>query len=344
MVDRPRYSRDQLAQFFDRIALPEPKRLYSVAALGEASALEHLNLLVKHTLVRVPFENLTLHYSWHRTVNVRPQHLFNKMVAGTQQQPSRKSASRRGGYCMENNSLFHTVLLSLGFCVFMAGARVRDQAAGRYGGFSHCVNVVVLGAQRYVVDVGFGASGPARALPLVAGAEHVHLEGGAPGLVRLVREPIAQQVDQSQRVWIYQHRAGAAEEQEWTPMYCFVDVEFLLEDIRGLNLSPWKSATSWFTQKVVLTRFTTSRETAEEPGAAAEEAVAEGVLDGALILFEDRLKWRRGRKTVFETTLRDEAERVEAIRRYFGIELDEEDQQAIRGTVSEIKHQAPIIS
>ncbi|XXH02043.1 hypothetical protein Hte_008408 [Hypoxylon texense] len=342
MAGRPRYSRSQLEQFFNRIALPESERLYSVASQSAGKKLDYLNLLLKHALVRIPFENLTQHYSWHRTVNVQPQHLFNKIVP----QPS-----RRGGYCMENNSLFHTVLLSIGYDVFMAGARVYSKESDRYGGFSHCVNIVIIEGMHWMVDIGFGANGPTKALPLlVAFRGYPHIEGTS-SHTRLVREPIPQQVDQTQKVWIYQHRQQA--ESEWVPMYCFVDYEFLPEDIRGLNLSPWKSPSSWFRQKVVASRFTTAREAEGAvrdadtggPGSATDSAaISGGDLDGALILFEDTLKWRRGGSTKFEIKFENEAQRVDAIKRYFGIELDEEDREAIRGTVSEIKHQAPIIS
>ncbi|KAI6080662.1 arylamine N-acetyltransferase 3 [Hypoxylon rubiginosum] len=340
MADRPRYSRYQLEQFFNRIALPEPKRLYSVTSqIDFEEKLGYLDLLLKHTLVRIPFENLTQHYSWHRTVNVHPQHLFNKIV---------RQSSRRGGYCMENNSLFHTVLLSLGFDVFMAGARVYNKETDRYGGFTHCVNIVIIGPVYYMVDIGFGANGPTRPMPMVLFGDgdvvYRHLDGipEACAHMRLVKEAIPQLVDQSQKVWVYQHCIDR--ESEWSPMYCFVDTEFLLEDIRGMNLSPWKSPSSWFTQKLVLSRFTTDLETDEGdgPGSASEDSL-DGYIDGALILFEDTLKWRRNERTVFEIKLQNEAQRIEAIRKYFGIELDEEDREAIRGTVSEIKHQAPIM-
>ncbi|KAI2466947.1 arylamine N-acetyltransferase 3 [Annulohypoxylon bovei var. microspora] len=327
MADRPRYTHDELQQFFDRIALPESSRHYSVAEFGSAVQISYLGQLQKHTLVRIPFENLTQHYSWHRAINVRPQHLFNKIV---------RQPSRRGGYCMEVNSLLHTVLLSLGFQVYMAGARVYGKETGRYGGFSHCVNIVTIDGRKWMVDVGFGASGPAFPVPLEHDQPQRHILA-SPAQIRVVREPIPQAVDQSQKVWVYQQRRGPGA--DWAPLFCFVDFEFLLEDIRGLNLNPWKSPTSWFTQKVVVARFTTGfeKDGEEGPGAPGEREVDEGIIDGELVLFQDTLKWRRGGETKLEVRFESEAQRVDAIRKYFGIELDEEDRLAIRGTVSEIK-------
>ncbi|OTA82860.1 hypothetical protein M434DRAFT_84365 [Hypoxylon sp. CO27-5] len=314
MADRPRYSRGQLEQFFNRIALPENKRVYSVKELSANDKLSYLALLQKHALVRIPFENLTLHYSWHRTINVRPQHLYNKIV---------RPPSHRGGYCMENNSLFHTVLLSLGYDVFMAGARVYDKETGKYGGFSHCVNIVILHEAQLLVDVGFGANGAIAPFLLKHDAPERHIKTSS-AQIRIVHEPIPQAVDQRQKVWILQQRLREGPpghpDAEWTPLYCFVDFEFLLEDIRGMNLSPWKSPSSWFTQKIVF-----------------ERAIDEGEIDGALILFQDTLKWRRDGETKFNIKLQDEKQRVEVLRKYFGIELDDEDREAIRSTVSELK-------
>ncbi|KAI0838514.1 arylamine N-acetyltransferase 3 [Hypoxylon sp. FL0890] len=336
MADRPRYSHEQLEQFFNRIALPENKRVYSVEELPDDDKLRYLALLLKHTLVRIPFENLTLHYSWHRIINVRPQHLYDKIV---------RPPSYRGGYCMENASLFHTVLLSLGYKVFLAGARVYEKETGKYGGFSHCVNIVIVDDTRYLVDVGFGANGPTTPFPVRHDAPQPHIKTGSVR-IRTVLEPIPQAVDQGQKMWILQQRLQEGppghQDAEWMPLYCFVLFEFLLEDIRGMNLSPWKSPSSWFTQKVVVSRFTTTLEKGdleggEGPGAASDSAIDEGEIDGALILFQDMLKWRRSKETKFEVKLQDEKQRVEALRKYFGIELDLEDREAIRGTVSELK-------
>ena len=54
-----------------------------------------------------------LHYSEHRTISLDPEALFEKLV-------------RRGldGYCMEQNTFFYTVLRSLGYAVYITGARV----------------------------------------------------------------------------------------------------------------------------------------------------------------------------------------------------------------------------
>ncbi|KAK5109129.1 hypothetical protein LTR62_007491 [Meristemomyces frigidus] len=319
MADRARYDRTQLEKCFDRICLPKTKRMYDVSVLSDDEKLAYLSLLHKHELVKIPWENLTQHYSWHRVVNVEPQHLFNKII----------SNPGRGGYCMEANSFFGTVLLSLGFHTYMAGARI-CKSKGVFGGWTHVVNLVKIGGTKYVLDGGFGPQESPKPLALQAGVVETHI---APSQMRVVYQPIPQFVDQSQRIWIYQHRRN--ETAEWADMYCFTDMEFTTNDITSMNFSPWINPQSFFTHKVVAVRFTTDRSSADEPGADGE-AELEGEVDGSLVLNQDVLKWRRKGEKVLEWTFKDDGERVEALRKYFGIVLVREDLDAIKGTAAEV--------
>ena len=126
--------------------MPEHKRIYDIQGLSNDDKLNFLELLQKHQLCKVPWENLTQHYSWHKVINVKPKHLFRKIV----RQPG------RGGYCMEANFFFHTVLLSLGFDVYMCGSRIYKPAKKGYGGWTHVVNLVTIAGVKYLLDGGFG--------------------------------------------------------------------------------------------------------------------------------------------------------------------------------------------
>lgn len=338
MANRTKYTREQLEQYYDRVCMPQSKRIFDAAPLSDDEKLDFLNLLQKHELCTVPWENLTQHYSWHRVVNVQPQHLFHKIVGNP----------GRGGYCMEANHFFHTVLLSLGFDVYMAGARIH-KAAGEYGGWTHVVNLARIAGTRYLLDGGFGPQGPARPVPLEPG---VVLTQIAPAQCRLLYEPLKQNVDQSQKLWVYEYRID--EGSEWGPMYCFTDLEFTPTDIESMNFSPWLNKQSFFTHKVVAVRFTTSKErmrreplNAEnrEQHAGAEAAdglgypdaeAMEGEIDGSMSVNQDVLKWRRGGQKVVEWKFASEDERVRALEQYFGIRLTEEDREAIKGTASAI--------
>jgi arylamine N-acetyltransferase len=122
--ERPTHSREQVTKYFERLRLPEEQRVYDVAALEPEAALKFLALLQKLHLVAIPFENLTLHYSAHRQISLHPDELFKKVIADN---------NGRGGYCMENNGLFGTLLRSIGYVLFSAGARVFD--GGRWTGW-----------------------------------------------------------------------------------------------------------------------------------------------------------------------------------------------------------------
>lgn len=113
--EQPVLSRDQLTRYFERLQVPRDTRVYDVAGLQPEETLRYLALLQKLHLVEIPFENLSLHYSPHRQISIHPDELFRKIIADD---------NGRGGYCMENNTLFGALLRSLGYVLFSAGARV----------------------------------------------------------------------------------------------------------------------------------------------------------------------------------------------------------------------------
>lgn len=324
MAERPLYSRLQLEQYYSRIKLPQDAQIFDVSALSGEAQLAYLTRLQRHQAAMVPFENLSLHYSWHRVINVNPVFLFKKIV----QQPG------RGGYCMENNHFFHTILLSLRFNVYMTGSRVFNPKRGRFGGFSHCLNVIIIDGIRYAVDVGYGGNGPIVPLKIISGEVQPHIQ---PSTVRFRYDGISQNLWSEDRLWIYEHRFD--ENAPWVPQYCFTGSEFLPEDIHVMNLGPSKSPSSWFTQTVVCVRFTTESDVLTKNGKEsqyAREAIGEKI-NGALILEETTLKWRQNGVKTLEKELMNDGERLQVLETYFGIVLAEEDRMAIKGSVGELK-------
>lgn len=240
MATRYTYSKKELEVYFDRICLPDSRRIYSVEGLSDEDKLRFLQLLQKHQLVKVkrhdlhgssniinkfifffqvPWENLTLHYSWHRVVKVKPKHLFKKIAR----------SQGRGGYCFEANSFFFTILLSLGFDVYMCGSRIYKAETQTYGGWTHVVNIVTIAGTKFLCDGGFGGSGPSCPIPLHHGQVQTQI---APAEMRLVFAPIRQNLT-DHKVWIFQHRFD--QDSDWSTCYCFPDFEFTPEDIEGNN-------------------------------------------------------------------------------------------------------------
>ena len=120
----PVYTSFQLKQYFTRIELPREWQGHEICTLprqpgtlDHPQGLEFLRVLQGHQMSAVPFENLHIHYSLQHSVAIEPESVFKKIVTND---------NGRGGYCMENNTLFLTVLRSLGYQVYPTGARVNS--------------------------------------------------------------------------------------------------------------------------------------------------------------------------------------------------------------------------
>ena len=106
----------------------------------------------------IPFENLDILLG--RSISLDRESLQAKLVT-----------ARRGGYCFEQNTLFQAVLEAIGFEVMPLAARVRIGATS-VRARTHMLLKVDLPEGPFVADVGFGADGPVRSLPLREGPEH----------------------------------------------------------------------------------------------------------------------------------------------------------------------------
>lgn len=113
-MDRP-YCEDRLSLYFERIRLPVCKH--------PKDPLRLLNLLIQHQLAEVPFETLSLHYSVDGRVSLQNDDLFDKIVV-----------RKRGGYCLELNTFFATVLTSMGYQVVGIICRIAMAVDGEYDG------------------------------------------------------------------------------------------------------------------------------------------------------------------------------------------------------------------
>lgn len=108
------YTTEQINNYLSRIKLP--KDLWPTlnpTSLKSESALESLTKLTHHHLTSVPFKNLSLHYASIPGVSINKEDIYQKIVV-----------NRRGGYCMEVNYLFATVLRTLDYEVVSLGAWV----------------------------------------------------------------------------------------------------------------------------------------------------------------------------------------------------------------------------
>lgn len=326
MISSRIFDHGQVTQYFDRLSLPAHLRHYNITELSAAQQRDILAHLHAQHLRKIPFENLALHYSRNRIIDVHLPRVFEKII----------QSSGRGGYCMETNYLFNALLRSLGFDTCLVPSRVFDQTKGRYLALTHCLNIVTIGDEQYAVDVGFGGNIATVPLRLVT-TEAQQLAGTMQA--RLRHDII---LPSRTKYWIYEFRQG--DNANWAAQYCFLDIELLPEDLAVLNLGPSTSRTSFFTQKVVCLKFTGEKDfhhkftvedgVAHQTGVNGVQGVKTDVIDGVLILDGAVLKWRKGGVKQWEVILESEEDRTRALREYFGIDLSVEQREAILGTAS----------
>lgn len=120
------YTPTQLTQYLTHISYPTPSPL-------PPPTLQTLHLITAHQLATLPFESISLHYSPTRRLTLDPDALLAKVIGGY------GVGGKRGGYCMEVNTVLACVLKGLGFDVCSLGARISfatDRKEGEgYGGW-----------------------------------------------------------------------------------------------------------------------------------------------------------------------------------------------------------------
>jgi arylamine N-acetyltransferase len=321
-MPHPTYTTEQVDQIYHRIRLPEQYRYSPSEETKEITrgdgALELLSALQRHHLANVPFENLELHYSPTKGINTDHKLLFQKIVTQN---------TGRGGYCMENNLFFATLLRTLGFSVMSTGGRVNTavQPSGdigpeeRYTGWSHMVNIVTIQGKRYMVDVGFGTGQATHPLLLVDREPTMNVRPSQQ--VRLRWDAISQAENKDAKLWIFERQDKA--DGPWIPTYCFPDnVEYLPADYAVMSYFTSTSKTSFFTYKLIVAKFVLDE--------AGEEII------GTKVMFGNRAHKRiLGEKEELGTFEKEE-ERVKALEQHFDLRLTESQQAGIRGMVSAI--------
>ena len=250
---------------------------------------------------------------------------------------------------MENNTFFGCVLRGFGYEVLSVGGRVSHETTGRrdggWAGWSHMVNLVrVEGGRRYLVDVGFGGDGPCCPIPLERRGEGGVVFGGvAPQELRLEWKSLSRHTDPEQRVWVYSHRESRYA--EWVEAYCFTEVEFFAEDFAIMNMATMTLRESYFVQTVLAQRFMLEEEEDLPDQEGGGQGTFGGTSDGengpravgVMILHNDLVKRRIADKVEVLTVLKSEEDRAAALKRYFKIELGEEELRGIRDLPTELR-------
>ncbi|KAF3195737.1 N-terminal acetyltransferase [Orbilia oligospora] len=270
--------------------------------------LENLAILVIRHLATAPFSSVDIHYSKDHTITIAIDAIFDKVVK-----------RKRGGYCMELNNLFSCLLATLGFNTWLCPSRATSNHGGdvknrAYHGISHCVNLVEFeDGKKYLVDVGYGGAAIVRPMELIEGTV---IDGVGEEQHRLIKATVPE-ARRKELHWLVQHKLSS--EEEWTDLYMFFEVEAILDDC--VIWSNWSSTQEALFKSNILVAMVIRE---------GNEPVGKYTLWNGIV--------RKKYQTELEYfPLVNEEERVKAFRTYFGIELSEEDAEAIKGREPELK-------
>jgi N-hydroxyarylamine O-acetyltransferase len=171
-----------------------------------APTLETLSTLVELHAAAIPFENLSPLLG--EPVRLERLNLQQKLVF-----------DKRGGYCLEQNLLFHWALETLGYeNVDVLSARVIAGADNPDDPHTHILLSVPLGANTYIADVGFGGNSPTAPIRLRADTE----QETPHGLYR---------VTGGDPEWRLEVKVG----EEWRGLYVFETTARGPDDLQAIN-------------------------------------------------------------------------------------------------------------
>jgi N-hydroxyarylamine O-acetyltransferase len=209
-------ARDFLDLYFRRIG-------YTGSGAADLRTLRELHLL---HLQHIPYENIDVFC--HQGVKLDQDTLVRKILL-----------RQRGGYCFEQNGLFHRALTELGFRCHPNMARVHRNRP-EPGARTHHINLVEVDGQTWVCDVGFGGSGFREPLLLQAGVE-------------------SEQLGERYRLHASELHGFYVQKQvgkEWQPFYTFRVEAALPIDIHMANFYTANSADHIFLGSILGTRMT----------------------------------------------------------------------------------------
>lgn len=174
-----------------------------------------------------------------------------------------------------------------------------------------------------MLDVACGGDGPTAPIQLLHG--HVQQNLG-PQDVRLIHDHIPTQTVRTpeSRLWIYQYRNSP--ELDWITFYAFAEAEAMEADFNLMNWFTGSSPDSFQTYTVLVVKFL--RRVKQD---------GEYEIYGKRMMVNEVVKKNLGGKTKVVQRCQSEAERVEALRAWFGIELSDEGRKGIQGWSTEIR-------
>ncbi|KAF2030109.1 arylamine N-acetyltransferase 2 [Setomelanomma holmii] len=316
------FSEEQIATYLRYIDLP--LRLQQQRWTGEASKdLHFIEQLHTHMISAISYENLWLHYNPTHTNFINPQETYQNIVGNRR---------GRGGYCFQVSIFFNHVLRGLGFPAYLAPVRIRHRVdgvpQGDYSGWVHLVNLITLtDGSKWSLDVGFGGDGMTAPVPLVHDRPQTNMGSQE---VRLWHDWIPSQLHRTEeaKLWIYQYRNDA--QQDWNSFFAFSEAEAMFADFHNLNWYTGSHPESFQTFTCIVVKFL------RRPKSGSEGNDGDQEIYGKRMLVNGVVKENLGGKTKVVEDCKTEEQRLEALKKWFGMIFTEEEKNGIRGWGTEL--------
>lgn len=177
------------------------------------------------------------------------------------------------------------------------------------------LNIVTIEGKKYVLDVGFGSSGPTQPLLLT---ENEILTNVGTQEMRLIHATLPDFTVSTQKLWQYEIRHTPTD--PWLPAYAFTELEFTPRDFMMMNYFTSTHKTSWFTYLVVCVKM----------------VLEEGEIVGDVTLFGVEVKRRIKGETTLLALCESEEDRVKALDEFLGVKLSAAETEGIRGMITEL--------
>ncbi|KAK7448824.1 hypothetical protein VKT23_013553 [Stygiomarasmius scandens] len=326
------YSKQQIKQWLDVIKFdtkPEDGIDENAETLP-APTLDNLVILTRLHLIAFPFETTPIHYTSEHCMNVTPEGLFQRLVV-----------QRRGGsYCYGLNGLLFGMLLGLGYRAYAGQARTNGNfSPNGPPNYLHTSHMVIFlqpfpeSNVTYVVDTGFGGGGLTRPILLSDDPDNVIVGTTPSERHRLTKEPLPQASfdDPAWRLEVMYEKPNSSESL-WRVIYSFSETEYFQCDFEAMSYfvsthppSP-TSPFSTLRDIVFLKRYFWIDDT----GDIAQKEM------GTLTLIGRTVKRQIGQTTEELKRLETEEERIKAIKEDFGVHIDDDGIEHIRGRKAEL--------
>ncbi|GJJ15364.1 hypothetical protein Clacol_009640 [Clathrus columnatus] len=308
------YSSAQVKAYAERIGFD---------LLGFTPDLKNLSRIMLLHLITFPFENTVMHCSSNHILDTSPEFLYERMVV----------KKHGGSLCCGMNGLLLLMLRGLGYRAIVVSGRVNTspypEPATNFLFITHTAIIVQLDPDNslYLVDVGFGGTGPVRPIPLISGTI---VPGGFPPeenlLTRFVHPHAALHHSYSEDDvvvgdWAVSYRSPGTQD-DWAIQWIFNLVELVNVPNDWIAYSQWLSV---YPPKLFAENFF-----------AIKYFLIDGDENkvGRVFMTGNKTYRKVGGRSVLQKEIRTERERFDILKEDFGIIVSEEEIRNIRGAVA----------